>query len=92
VDSRKLAATAIALNDVHSLGLTGRFDRMTAPVCPIAGVGPGTDSALAKRFSEGGYRVALLARSEEHLATLENSFQTPKDSYAMCPIPLRSRR
>jgi hypothetical protein len=68
---QELAATAIALNDVHSLGLTGRFDRMTAPVCPIAGVGPGMGSALAKHVSEGGYRVALLARSEERLATLE---------------------
>jgi hypothetical protein len=57
-----LAATAIALNDVHSLGLTGRFDRVTAPVCPIAGVGPGKGSALAKHFSEGAYRVALLAK------------------------------
>ena len=40
---------------------------MTAPVCLISGVGPGTGSALARRFAEGGYRVALLARSEERL-------------------------
>jgi len=45
---------------------------MTAAVCLISGVGPGTGSALAKRFSEGGYRVALLARNEERLAALEN--------------------
>jgi NAD(P)-dependent dehydrogenase (short-subunit alcohol dehydrogenase family) len=44
---------------------------MTAPVCLISGVGPGTGSALARRFAEGGYRVALLARSEERLARLE---------------------
>ena len=44
---------------------------MTAPVCLISGVGPGTGSALAKRFAEGGYRVALLARNEERLAALE---------------------
>lgn len=44
---------------------------MTAPVCLISGVGPGTGSALARRFTEGGYRVALLARSEARLAALE---------------------
>ncbi|WP_027526891.1 SDR family NAD(P)-dependent oxidoreductase [Bradyrhizobium sp. Ec3.3] len=44
---------------------------MTAPVCLITGVGPGTGSALAKRFAEGGYRVALLARNEARLAALE---------------------
>ncbi|WP_426434716.1 SDR family NAD(P)-dependent oxidoreductase [Bradyrhizobium genosp. P] len=44
---------------------------MAAPVCLISGVGPGTGSALARRFAEGGYRVALLARNEERLAALE---------------------
>lgn len=44
---------------------------MTAPVCLISGVGPGTGSALARKFAEGGYRVALLARNEERLAALE---------------------
>jgi NAD(P)-dependent dehydrogenase (short-subunit alcohol dehydrogenase family) len=43
---------------------------MTAPVCLISGVGPGTGSALARRFAEGGYRLALLARNEERLAAL----------------------
>src|SRR6202045_4845234 len=51
---------------------------MTAPVCLISGVGPGTGSALAKRFSEGGYRVALLARSEERLAALEKQLSSAK--------------
>ncbi|MGV7216669.1 SDR family NAD(P)-dependent oxidoreductase [Bradyrhizobium sp. UFLA05-112] len=45
---------------------------MIAPVCLITGVGPGTGSALARRFAEGGYRVALLARNEERLAALES--------------------
>ena len=40
-------------------------------VCLITGVGPGTGSALARRFSAGGYRVAMLARSGERLAALE---------------------
>jgi NAD(P)-dependent dehydrogenase (short-subunit alcohol dehydrogenase family) len=51
---------------------------MTAPVCLISGVGPGTGSALARRFAEGGYRVALLARNEERLATLEKELPGAK--------------
>jgi short-subunit dehydrogenase len=51
---------------------------MTTPVCLISGVGPGTGSALAKRFSEGGYRVALLARNEERLAALEKQLSNAK--------------
>src|SRR6202522_2114279 len=51
---------------------------MTAPVCLISGVGPGTGSAVAKRVSEGGYRVALLARSEERLAALEKQLSNSK--------------
>ena len=51
---------------------------MTAPVCLITGVGPGTGSALARKFAEGGYRVALLARSEGRLAALENELPNAK--------------
>jgi len=34
-------------------------------------VGPGTGAAIARRFAEGGYRVAMLARDAERLAALE---------------------
>ncbi|MDA0823631.1 MAG: SDR family NAD(P)-dependent oxidoreductase [Proteobacteria bacterium] len=44
---------------------------MEKPVCLISGVGPGTGSALARRFAEGGYRIAMLARNAERLDTLE---------------------
>ncbi|GEQ97316.1 SDR family oxidoreductase [Iodidimonas gelatinilytica] len=40
---------------------------MARPVCAIIGVGPGNGLALAKRFSQGGYDVALLSRSLEKL-------------------------
>ena len=40
-------------------------------VCLITGVGPGTGTALARRFASGGYRVAMLARNAERLAALE---------------------
>src|SRR6478736_2620291 len=51
---------------------------MSAAVCVISGVGPGTGSALAKRFAEGGYRVALLARSESRLAAVERELKNAK--------------
>jgi short-subunit dehydrogenase len=51
---------------------------MVAPVCLISGVGPGTGSALARRFAEGGYLLALLARNEERLAALEKELPGAK--------------
>ena len=44
---------------------------MTQPVCLITGVGDGTGAALARRFAEGGYQVAMLARNRGRLETLE---------------------
>jgi len=43
---------------------------MAKRVCIITGVGPGTGSALARRFAAGGYQVALLARTESRLREL----------------------
>lgn len=45
---------------------------MDKRVCLITGVGDGTGAALARRFAEGGYRVAMLARNRERLTNLEN--------------------
>jgi NAD(P)-dependent dehydrogenase (short-subunit alcohol dehydrogenase family) len=42
----------------------------TKKICLITGVGPGTGSALVRRFAEGGYSVAMIARNEERLAAL----------------------
>jgi NADP-dependent 3-hydroxy acid dehydrogenase YdfG len=41
------------------------------PLAVVTGVGPGTGASVARRFSEGGYRVAMLARDERRLAALE---------------------
>lgn len=38
---------------------------MSKPVCAIVGVGPGNGAAFARRFSDGGHAVALLARGAE---------------------------
>ncbi|MFN0161581.1 MAG: SDR family NAD(P)-dependent oxidoreductase [Burkholderiales bacterium] len=45
---------------------------MDAPVCLVTGVGPehGTGAEIVRRFAEGGYRVAMLARSADKLAML----------------------
>lgn len=42
-----------------------------AGVCVVAGVGPGTGAALARRFAAGGYHVAMLARDADRLGALE---------------------
>jgi len=36
---------------------------MSKPVCAVVGVGPGNGAALAQRFAEEGFAVALLART-----------------------------
>lgn len=37
----------------------------------VTGVGPGTGAALVRRFAEGGYAVAMLARTRDRLAAFE---------------------
>ena len=53
------------------------------PLAVITGVGPGTGSALVRRFHEGGYRVAMLARNAERLQALAHecpdTFAVPCD-------------
>ncbi len=43
---------------------------MSKPVCAIVGIGPGNGAAFARRFSEGGYAVALMARGEKFMNEL----------------------
>jgi NADP-dependent 3-hydroxy acid dehydrogenase YdfG len=50
------------------------------PLALVTGVGPGTGAAVARRFAAGGYRVAMLARDAERLASLE---QQIADSIAL---------
>ena len=42
------------------------------PVALVTGVGPGTGAAIARRFSRGGYSVAMLARNRERLIRLKD--------------------
>lgn len=47
-------------------------------VCMISGVGPGTGLALARRFAEGGYRLAMLARDAARLQDYEREITGAK--------------
>jgi NAD(P)-dependent dehydrogenase (short-subunit alcohol dehydrogenase family) len=44
---------------------------MTNRVCVVTGVGPGNGAAFSRRFAAEGYRVAMLARSQDQLRRLE---------------------
>ncbi|HEX7854413.1 MAG TPA: SDR family NAD(P)-dependent oxidoreductase [Sphingobium sp.] len=45
------------------------------PLALVTGVGPGTGMAVVRRFAAGGYRVAMLARDEARLVSLENEIE-----------------
>ena len=53
------------------------------PLAVITGVGPGTGSSMVRRFVEGGYQVAMLARDGGRLdalaAELPDTFAVPCD-------------
>jgi len=51
---------------------------MSKPTALITGVGEGTGAALARRFSRGGYKVAMLARNQERLKLLEDEISDSK--------------
>lgn len=54
------------------------------PLALVTGVGPGTGAAIARRFAESGYRVAMLARNAERLAQLER--ETPHSIAVPCDV------
>lgn len=54
------------------------------PIALVTGVGPGAGAAVARRLSAGGYRVVMLARDAERLASLEA--QIPDSIAAPCDV------
>ena len=71
----------------------------TRESCLITGVGPGTGSALTRRFAER-YEVAMVARNEQRLAELEQSVEgthtfvldvTDREGLAATAEAIRSR-
>ena len=59
---------------------------MTAvkPLALVTGVGPGTGASIARRFAQGGYRVAMLARNADRLAELEQ--EIPESIAVQCDV------
>ena len=51
---------------------------MSKKVALVTGVGPGTGSSIARRFSDGGYKVAMIARDKERLKSLEDELEDSK--------------
>ena len=62
---------------------------MAERVCVISGVGPGTGTALVRRFAAGGYRIAMLARTAERLAEL--AAQVPSAKAYVCDVSDQSQ-
>jgi len=48
------------------------------PICLITGLGEGTGGYTAKRFAKGGYRIAMLARSQDRLERYEKELDGSK--------------
>jgi short-subunit dehydrogenase len=54
------------------------ISQKTNRVAFVTGVGPGTGAAIARRLGAGGYRVAMLARDGDRLASLEAEIAASK--------------
>jgi len=59
------------------------------PVALVSGVGPGTGAAIARRFVQGGYQVAMLARNSARLQALEGEIASSR-AYA-CDVTDEAR-
>ncbi len=57
---------------------------MTRPICLIVGVGDATGTSLVRRFVDGGYEVAMIARNAERLAALEK--EVPHTHAFVCDV------
>ena len=47
----------------------------TNPLCVVTGVGESTGISIVRRFIDGGYRVAMIARNESRLNKLANDME-----------------
>ena len=51
-------------------------------VCAVVGVGPGNGAAIARRFAQAGYAVALIARGSEFSQALARELGNGAQAYA----------
>jgi NAD(P)-dependent dehydrogenase (short-subunit alcohol dehydrogenase family) len=59
------------------------------PIAIVTGVGPGTGSAIVRRFAGGGFRVVALARSPERIRALEQ--ELPDTHAVICDVSSQSQ-
>jgi NAD(P)-dependent dehydrogenase (short-subunit alcohol dehydrogenase family) len=58
------------------------------PIAIVTGVGPGTGSAIVRRFAAGGFRVIALARSPDRIRVLEQDL--PDTHAVICDVSSES--
>jgi NAD(P)-dependent dehydrogenase (short-subunit alcohol dehydrogenase family) len=58
------------------------------PIVIVTGVGPGTGSAIVRRFAAEGFRVIALARSPDHIRALE--LELPDTHAMICDVSSES--
>ena len=51
---------------------------MEDKICLVTGVGPGTGTSMVRKFSDGGYKVIMISRSEERLQILQKEIINTK--------------
>jgi len=59
------------------------------PIAVVTGVGPGTGSAIVRRFAAGGFRVIALARSPDRIRVLEQ--ELPDTHALICDVSSASQ-
>lgn len=59
-------------------------DPSQSPLCVVVGVGPGNGAAFVRRFAAENYRVAMIARSPELMATI--AAETPNTRSYVCDV------
>jgi NADP-dependent 3-hydroxy acid dehydrogenase YdfG len=69
-----------------SLGEASMSDK---PIAIVTGVGPGTGSAIVRRFAKEGFRVIALARSPDRIRALEQ--ELPDTHAVICDVSSESQ-
>ena len=59
------------------------------PIAVVTGVGPGTGSAIVRRFAAGGFRVIALARSPDRIRVLKQ--ELPDTHALICDVSSASQ-
>jgi NAD(P)-dependent dehydrogenase (short-subunit alcohol dehydrogenase family) len=58
------------------------------PIAIVTGVGPGTGSAIVRRFAAGGFRIIAMARSPDRIRALER--ELPDTHAVICDVSVEA--